>query len=373
MFHEQSNWYGFRNTEGMAKESQDGQQRSEQPTGKRRRDARAKGQVAKSTEVSTAFLFFGSILAFYFYIPKLATRLAAFAHTYLNNVMIWDGTRDSLIGLMHSIVYRLAGMLLPIFLVFVAIGIISNFVQIGFLVSPESIKPKFSKLNPITGIKQKFFSLRALEMLGKNLVLLVVIAAVAYRAIKREIPALPPLVNCDPSVIVLTIFQSVMHLMWDALWIFIIIAIADYIFQKWQYKQDLMMTKQEIKEEMKHTEGNPQIKSKIRSIQLQMARRRMLQDVPKANVVITNPTHLAVALQYDRGNMIAPVVLAKGTQHLAEKIKDIARSSSVPIVENKPLAQALYKSVEIGDVIPEDLYKAVAEILAYIYSLKTGA
>lgn len=287
--------------------------------------------------------------------------------------MIWDGTRDSLVGLMYSIVFRLAGMLLPIFLVFVAIGFISNFVQVGFLVSSESIKPKFSKLNPITGIKQKFFSVRTLEMLGKNIVLLIVIAAVAYRAIKREIPAFPPLVNCDPSVIVLTIFRSVMHLMWDALWVFIIIAIADYAFQKWQHKQDLMMTKQEIREEMKQTEGNPQIKSKIRSIQLQMARRRMLQDVPKANVVITNPTHLAVALQYERGKMIAPVVLAKGAQHLAEKIKDLARSSSVPIIENKPLAQALYKSVEIGDVIPEDLYKAVAEILAYIYGLKAGA
>ena len=263
-------------------------------------------------------------------------------------------------------------MLLPIFAVFLVIGLVSNFVQIGFLVSAEAIKPKFSKLNPITGIKNKFFSIKSLEQLVKSLVIVCVVGLVAYRAIRREVPFFPPLLDSDPSVIVLTLYRSCMHLLWDALWLFILIAVADYSFQKWQHTQDLMMSKQEVKDEMKQTEGNPQIKSRIRSIQIQMARRRMMKEVPKADVVITNPTHLAVALKYDRGQMVAPVVVAKGAGVVAEKIKDVARSSQIPIVENKPLARALFRSVELGEAVPEDLYKAVAEILAYVYRLRAG-
>jgi flagellar biosynthetic protein FlhB len=163
-----------------------------------------------------------------------------------------------------------------------------------------------------------------------------------------------------------------MHLLWDILWIFIILAAADYGYQKWQYQQDLKMTKQETKDEFKQSDGNPQIKSRIRSIQMHIARRRMMREVPKADVIITNPTHLAVALKYERGKMVAPIVVAKGAGTVAEKIRETARSAHVPIIEDKPLAQALFKSVDIGEIIPEQLYKAVAEILAYVYRLKAG-
>lgn len=356
----------------MAKENENGQERSEQPTSKRLEESRKKGQVAKSMEVSTAFLFGAIVLSFYFYIPDVSDKLSGMMRAYLSNLMIWDGTSEGVVTIFRHAVLQLAGLLLPIMLVFLVIGVISNLAQVGFLFSGESIKPKFSKLNPIKGFKQKFMSVRTLQMFAKNIVILIIITLLAYRAIKREIPAFPPLMESELSVIVLTTFHAVMHLLWDSLWIFIIIAAADFAFQKWQHTQELMMSKEEVKEESKQSDGNPQVKSRIRSIQMQMARRRMMQEVPKADVVITNPTHLAIALKYDRGESIAPVVVAKGAGAVAEKIKEMARESSVPIVENKPVARALFKAADIGDMIPEELYKAVAEILAYVYRLKQG-
>ncbi|HQG30519.1 MAG TPA: flagellar biosynthesis protein FlhB [Deltaproteobacteria bacterium] len=356
----------------MAKENENGQERSEQPSSKRIQDAREKGQVCKSTEVSTCFLFVASVIAFYFYIPSLSKRLGDIVSFYVGNASAWDGTPASLITIFHQAVLQLGILVLPILFVFLAVGIASNILQVGFIFSGEPIVPKFSRLDPVAGFKNRFLSLRSLELLIKNIVILLVIIWVSYRAIRRELPVFPPLMNSDVSVIVLTLFKSSMHILWDFLWVFIVIALADYMFQKWQHTKDLMMTKEELKEEFKHTEGNPIIKSRIRSIQFHMARQRMMKEVPKADVVITNPTHLAVALKYERGKMIAPVVIAKGAGFLAEKIREVARSSRIPIVEDKPLAQALYKTVEIGDVIPEEWYKAVAEILAYVYRLKSG-
>jgi flagellar biosynthesis protein FlhB len=356
----------------MAQENDSGQERTEQPSSKRLQEARDKGQVCKSVEVSTCFLFVATVISFYFYIPSVASRLSLTMSYYLGNLASWDGTQDSVVTIFHRAVMQLGIMLLPILGVFLAIGIASNILQVGFIFSGDSLVPKFSRINPITGFKNKFLSLRSLELLIKNVVILLVIIWVAYRAILRELPIFPPLMNSDVSVIVLTLFRSSMRILWDFLWIFIIVALADYLFQRWQHTKDLMMTKEELKEEFKHLEGNPIIKSRIRSIQLHMARRRMMKEVPKADVVITNPTHLAVALKYERGKMVAPVVIAKGAGFLAEKIREVARSSRIPIVEDKPLAQALYKTVEIGDAIPEEWYKAVAEILAYVYRLKSG-
>ncbi|HNU73740.1 MAG: Flagellar biosynthetic protein FlhB [Deltaproteobacteria bacterium ADurb.BinA179] len=356
----------------MAKENENGQERSEQPSGKRIQDARDKGQVCKSTEVSTCFLFLGTVISFYFYIPSVAEKLGKVMSFYIGNASAWDGSLDSLVAIFHQAVIHLGILVLPILVIFLAIGIASNILQFGFVFSGEPIVPKFSKLNPVTGFKNKFFSLKSLELLVKTIIILIVISWVAYRAIRREVPIFPPLIDCDLPVIVLTFFQSSMHLLWDFLWIFIMVAVADYAFQRWQHTRDLMMTKQEVKEEYKQHEGDPMIRSRIRSIQMHMARRRMMKEVPKADVVITNPTHLAVALKYERGKMVAPVVLAKGAGHLAEKIREIARAGGIPVVEDKPLAQALYKTVEIGDVIPEEWYKAVAEILAYVYRLKAG-
>jgi flagellar biosynthetic protein FlhB len=354
----------------MAKENESGQERSEQPTSKRIQDAREKGQVCKSIEVSTMMLFLATVLAFYLYIPSVARRLCTVVSSYLADLSMWDGTSTSVISIFRQSVFELAIMILPLLVLFLIIGLASNIMQVGFTISAEAISPKLSKMNPLTGFKNRFMSVKSLEQLVKTLIIMLIIAWVSYRAIKRELPVYPPLMTADVGVIVLTIFRSTTRLLWDVLWIFIIIAAADYGFQRWQYTQDLMMTKQEIKDEFKQSEGNPIIKSRIRSIQMHMARKRMMRAVPKADVVITNPTHLAIALQYDRGKMIAPTVVAKGAGEVAEKIKQIARKAGVPLVENKPLAQALFRSVDIGGIIPEALYKAVAEILAHVYRLK---
>ncbi len=356
----------------MAQENDSGQERTEQPSSKRLQEAREKGQVCKSVEVSTCFLFVATVISFYFYIPSVASRLSLVMSSYLENLTGWDGTADALVTIFHEAVMQLGIMLLPILVVFLGIGIASNILQVGFVFSGEPLVPKFSRLNPVTGFKNKFLSLRSLELLIKNVVILLVIIWVSYQAIRRELPVFPPLMNSDIHVIVLTLFKSSMRILWDFLWVFIVVALADYAFQRWQHTKDLMMTKEEVKDEYKHIEGNPVIKSRIRSIQLHMARQRMMKEVPKADVVITNPTHLAVALKYERGKMIAPVVVAKGAGFLAEKIREAARTARIPIVEDKPLAQALYKTVEIGDVIPEEWYKAVAEILAYVFRLKAG-
>jgi len=356
----------------MAKENESGQERSEQPTTKRIQESREKGQVCKSVEVSTSLLFLGTLISFYFYFPVVASKLEALVSSYLQNTSAWDGSSEELVTIFQKAIINLGIIVIPLLVVFLAIGVASNFIQIGVIFSGEPIKPKLSKINPIKGFKNKFFSIRSLQTLIKTILILLVIGFASYRAIRRELPVFPPLIDHDTSVIVLTYFRSILHLLWDVLWVFIIIAIADYTFQKWQHTKDLMMSKQEVRDEMKHIEGNPLIKSRIRSIQLHMARRRMMREVPKADVVITNPTHLAVALHYERGKMIAPVVLAKGAGVVAEKIKSIARSSSVPIVENKPLARALFTSVNIGESIPEQWYKSVAEVLAYVYRLKEG-
>jgi flagellar biosynthesis protein FlhB len=353
-------------------ENENGQERTEQPTSKRLDEAREKGQVCKSMEVSTCFLFLATVISFYFYIPSVGSQLSEVLRSYLSNTSAWDGTSEGVVTIFQHAVFQLAVMLLPILAVFLAIGIASNILQIGFVFSGEAMVPKFSKINPITGFKNRLMSMKALELLVKNVVILIVISWVAYRAIMREMPVYPPLISCDINVIIMTFFHSSMSLLWDFLWIFIFVAAADFAFQKWQHTEDLLMTKQEIQDEFKQLEGNPLIKSRIRSIQIHMARRRMMKEVPKADVIITNPTHLALALKYERGKMSAPVVIAKGAGFVAEKIRELARSSGIPIVENKPLAQALYKTVEIGGVIPEEWYKAVAEILAYVFKLKAG-
>jgi flagellar biosynthesis protein FlhB len=356
----------------MAKENESGQERTEQASDKRIQESRDKGQVCKSTEVSTAFLFLATVISFYLYIPSVASKLSSLVGAYVGNLGMWDGSADGAVSIFRQGVVQLGILILPILILFLVVGVASNIMQVGFIVSGEPIIPKLSKINPITGFKNKFMSLKSLEQLVKTLVIMIIIAWVCYRAVMRELPVYPPLMDCDVSVIALTFFHSCMSLLWDVLWIFVILAAADYAFQKWQYHQDLMMTKQETKDEFKQSEGNPQIKSRIRSIQMHMARRRMMREVPKADVIITNPTHLAVALKYERGKMVAPIVVAKGAGTVAEKIRETARSAHVPIMEDKPLAQALFKSVDIGEIIPEQLYKAVAEILAYVYRLKTG-
>jgi len=239
----------------------------------------------------------------------------------------------------------------------------------GFVLSAEPLVPRLDRLNPLEGLKRIFSRRSAVELL-KSTVKVIVIGYVLFNSLKEIWPLFPLMMDMELYQAAKTMLRFIYNVGIKTSIALIILSLFDYLYQFYEYETSLMMSKEDIKEEFKETEGNPQIKSRIRQIQRQIARSRMLSDVKKADVVITNPTHLAIALLYDSSIKPAPIVVAKGQDYLAQKIKEIAQEYDIPIVENKPLAQILYKSVEIGDVIPEDLYQAVAEILAFVYSLK---
>jgi len=268
-----------------------------------------------------------------------------------------------------DITFRMGILLLPIFIAIAVISIASNVAQGGLAVSPESLKFKFNKLNPVEGVK-KIFSKNGLVNLAKSLVLITAIGIVSWQVVRDHMTLFPRLVLMDVRQIFYWATTISFKILMRVTVLMIVVAIADYIFQKYQFKQQLKMTKQEIRDEYKEMEGDPTTKRRIRRIQLELARKRMMNDVPTADVVITNPTHYAAALSYKMDSMAAPKVIAKGANLVAQRIKDIAREHDIPIVENKPLAQALYKTVKIGDYIPMNLYKAVAEILAYVFKAR---
>jgi flagellar biosynthetic protein FlhB len=256
----------------------------------------------------------------------------------------------------------------PVWIAVFMISIFINLAQVGFLFAPKRIKPDLKKLNFVTGLK-KFVSLRMLVDLGKNIGKLVVVGAAAYFTIREEWENLPLLGDMSLIETLLYIISVCFTIFWRCMLAMLILAILDWIYQKYDFEKNLKMSKQEVKDEYKQSEGDPAVKARIRSVQREMARKRMMEAVPEATVVITNPTHLAVAIKYEEG-MPAPVVVAKGAGFVAQKIKAIAAENDVPLVENKPLARTMFKATEIGDLIPAELYRAVAEILAYVYRLK---
>lgn len=257
----------------------------------------------------------------------------------------------------------------PLIISILIIGVLSNYLQVGVIFTGEPLLPKLERINPITGFR-RIFSWKALAELIKGILKAVILGYIIYVTLKSHWKDYLPLMDQGIRGILEFLGRMGFKIGLRASLALLLLAFLDYGFQKWQYERSLRMTKEEVKEEYKEHEGDPLIKARIRSLQREMARRRMLTEVPAADVVITNPFHIAVALRYEAGKMAAPKVVAKGARLLAEKIKEIAHKHGVPIVEDKPLAQALYKSTKVGDEIPVSLYKAVAEILAYIYRLK---
>jgi flagellar biosynthetic protein FlhB len=235
--------------------------------------------------------------------------------------------------------------------------------------STEAIAPKLNKLSPISGMK-RLVSIKALVELAKSIIKLLFIGTIAYLLVKSDMEAFPVLIHQEVGQILVFIARVSLKISFFVCLALVVLAVLDFLYQRWQHEKDLKMTKQEVKDEQKQTFGDPKVKSRIRSMQMEMARRRMMEAVPEADVVITNPTHLAIAIKFDAEEMIAPQVLAKGAGHVAQRIKEIASENQIPLVEDKPLAQALYKMVELGDYIPAELYRAVAEVLAYVYRLK---
>ncbi len=347
-----------------------GQERTEKATPKKREDARKKGQVASSREVSSAMVLMASLGFFYFAGAWMFWNLSEVITRVFQNIgTLQFRNIDEASVFSLEIMMRLLAILIPFLLPLVILGFVANILQVGFKMSVEAIAPKLNRLNPIAGIK-RFVSLKALVELAKSVVKLLFIGTIAYLLVKSDMKAFPSLLNQEVGQILVFIARISLKICFFVCLALIVLAILDFLYQHWQHEQDLKMTKQEVKDEQKQTYGDPKVKARIRGMQLEMARRRMMEAVPEADVVITNPTHLAIALKFNAEEMIAPRVLAKGAGHVAQRIKEIATEHQIPLVEDKPLAQSLFKMVELGDYIPAELYRAVAEVLAYVYRLR---
>ncbi len=352
----------------MADQNKD-QEKNEQATPKRREEARKKGQVAKSQEVASVAVLMSGLVFFSFAAAGMADDLMRLMRWLFSQSGQFDLDFGSIQLLASIVTTRVLYMLLPLFLTVLSIALIVNYLQVGFVLSAETITPKFSKIDPVKGF-QRLFSLRSLVDLVKNLFKISIISFIVYLTIKGELESLFPLMDQDAGGILLYISRVSLKIIFRACLALIILAILDYAYQRWEFEKSLKMSKQEVKDEHKQSEGDPIIKARVKRLQREMARNRMMENVPKADVVITNPTHLALAIQYEQAKMSAPKVIAKGRGLVAEKIKEIAVENGITIVENKPLARVLYKVVGVEQVIPENLYRAVAEVLAYVYSLK---
>ncbi|MBF0621518.1 MAG: flagellar biosynthesis protein FlhB [Magnetococcales bacterium] len=352
----------------MAEDS-DKDSKTEEPTPKRLEESRKKGQVATSREVSTAFLFLGTVLLFFFQGQALWQSLQNKMRFLLSGQITDDLTREGVELLFEELVIEVMKDLLPFFMTLMVLAILAALVQHGFMVSWEAVAPKFSKVNPLSGLK-RLFSMRSLVEMIKSVIKMTIIGVVVWWAIEDS--AMQALVLTDTTImeIVSMLGNDSMKVIWNVTMAFVLIAILDFLYQKWEYIKGLRMTKQEVKDEMKQMEGDPLLKGRIRQIQREMAQRRMMQEVPEADVVITNPTHFSIAIKYTPGEMSAPKVTAKGRGPVAGRIRERAKESGVPLVENPPLARVLYRDVELDQSVPPDLFKAVAEVLAYVYNLK---
>lgn len=344
------------------------QEKTEAASPKRRKKAREQGQIAKSKEIASAAVLLGALGVGLLSCSWMLTRLSHEMALTFRGIARRDMTPTMVHTLMGDLFFKTVEILFPFLLPICLLGILSYLVQTGFLFVP-SILPKFSRVNPFKGLKN-LLSMKSIVELLKSLLKVAIVAWIAYLVLEDELVGIPSLFYMSLQDVLSFMGHSITRLILYAGIAMIVIALADYGYQRWQIEKDLRMTKQEVKEESKNTEGDPTIKARIRRKQMELARMRMMAAVPTADVVITNPTHLAVALQYDPETMLSPKIIAKGAGFVAQRIRDLAREHRIPIVENKPLAQALYKAVRLGDNVPAELYKAVAEVLAYVYRLK---
>lgn len=352
-----------------------GGEKTEQPTAKKLEDARKEGQVAKSKEIANAFGILAIFLILKIYIGNMGTSFIegfSFVYNQIPDVVkMYDGNLPaaSLQVVIRSMMIRLVLIIAPILLTGFAVAIVCDVAQVKWKPTAKPLKPKFNKLNPIKGFG-RIFSSNSLVELVKSIAKLGVIGYVVYSYLKGRLGQIFLLYDITLNQAVGLIGEIVIDLGIRIAVVYMVIAFIDYAYQKWKFREDMKMTKQEVKDEYKNQEGDPQIKGKQKQRMREASMRRMMQQLPEADVVITNPTHYAVAIKYDPDKYDAPYVLAKGENYLAQRIKDIAKENDIEIVENKPLARMLYANVEIGELIPPELYQAVAEVLAFVYHLK---
>jgi len=351
------------------------EQKTEKATPKKREDARKKGQVLKSAEVNTAVMVL-ALFAVIFAMSGSIVRSMKELLTVSLETTILDGFRDMDAARIHHLVldgftwiFRIAW---PLLAIAVVAGIAVNLAQVGFLFTTKAIKPQFNRISPLQGLK-RIFSMRSIVEMLKSIFKISVVSLVVYFEYINQMKTFETLMALEIIDAASQIFSMCISVAFKACLALVALGLADFMYQWWEFEKNLKMTKQEIKDEYKMVEGDPKIKQAIKQKQREMSQRRMMAAIPKADVVITNPTHYAIALEYKDKEMEAPVVLAKGKDLVAQNIKKKAEEHGIPMVENKPVAQALYMAVDVGDPIPEDLFAAVAEILAYVYQLKQQA
>ena len=349
---------------------QEGQEKTEVPTEKKRRESREEGQVAFSKELSSAALLAGIVLTLVATSPIILDAMRQLmSQIFRDLAQSEELSIDSIFTLSGEILSIILPAFAPFAAVIIFVGIFASVLQVGVLITFKAIAPKFNKISPLTGLK-RLFSSQSLADFLKSMAKLIIVGFVGYLTYIDKITELNGLSVSTPESILIYNFTVVAEVAGKIVLALVAIAIFDFFYQRWHHEQQLMMTKQEVKDETKQTEGDPQLKARIRQIQREMSNARMMQEVPKADAVIVNPTHFSVAILYDRDVMTAPEVIAKGADHLALRMRTVARENNVPILERPELARDLYANVEIGDDIPERFYKAIAEILAFVYRLR---
>ncbi|QDI90283.1 flagellar biosynthesis protein FlhB [Salicibibacter halophilus] len=345
-----------------------GQEKTETATPKKREDTRKKGQVAKSNDVNTAVILLVVFILLFVYAAVPGQFMHdLFIEMYINYAGM-SFSIENVMALFFDLIFEIAIVLVPILIAALFAGVVSSMLQVGVLFAPEAIKPKLSKINPLKGIK-RIFSARAIVELVKAFLKIVLVGLVAFGILGIYVDELLQLALMD----VVEGFHLVAWLTGvigiACALLLLLLSVPDYVYQRYDHEKQIRMSKQEVKDEHKKMEGDPQIKAKRRQRAKDVAMQRMMQEVPKADVVITNPTHYAVGLQYDGEVMAAPTVIAKGADYTALRMRQIAELNEVPIVENKPLARGLHDGTDIGQEVPEDLFRAVAEVLAYVYRI----
>ena len=354
----------------MAEDNKD--QKTEEPTSKRITDTEDKGNFAHSREINSSFILLASLMGFMMMGEQSTKNVMESWHVMITEASSLQLSTDELFKVTVNTMKSFMKIVGPFLFLIMFAGIFSNLIQIGGLrFSAHPLTPKFNKLNPLKGFG-RIFSKNSLMELFKSLFKVSIISTASYFTISSHWDEISPLMGLGVGEILSFMGLVALEIIFQVLIIMIFLALLDFAFQKFTYKENLRMTKQEVKEERKETDGNPQIKQRVRTVQMEMARKRMMSAVPEADVIVTNPTHISVAIKYDAIAHAAPIVVAKGSGDIAMKIREIAKEHGVPIVEDKPLARVLNKTVEIGQQIPDSLFKAVAEILAYVYQLKSG-
>lgn len=344
-------------------------EKTEKATPKKRQDARNKGQVARSQEFGQAFVLLAGLFALKLLSGTYYDELARMFQNKLSMGLAYEITEESVRLLFLELAWLVTKLVLPLMGVVLVIGVFISYMQVGVLFTLKPVTPDINKINPIQGIKN-IFSMRTVIELIKSILKMVVVGVIVYLELTGDWERVSQMGDMAVRDSLKIMGSLAFDILWKATIALFCIALFDFWFQRFDYEKNLRMSKQEVKEEYKQMEGSPEVKGKIKERQRSMAMRRMMADVPQADVVITNPTHFAIAIKYDPNAMQAPKIVAKGIDEVAQRIKKVAREADVTLVENRPLARTLYASVEIGDSIPQELFQAVAEVLAYVYRIK---